>query len=351
MKAISVVPGTLRIAVKDQKIYEKTKTGWKRSKQEFPQALHTMQLFKAQHNLKALIDSKESRFFKGQVSPEGRLQGARINILPDGTVLDKAYSLFAPHLTFHDESSHDHWDVIYQNPNGKYAYLYTQQKRKKAVAQKYHKVTEFAQSYPTLQVNVLKALEDPADHLAVPMYTLLATCMRVGNELYYKAHGHKGLTTLTKRDISIKGEDVCFKYIAKDGVPMRINQAFPTKYVQRLKQHMRKLKDSDFVFTDQKRNPLKDTHFMQAFEKYCGKQFYPHIVRSYYATQQAQNFLKTHKHPTKQEVKDFFISIAEKLGHKRFDKKHNVWIDSYAVTIHHYLNPQLVDKLQTFLAR
>ena len=35
----------------------------------------------------------------------------------------------------------------------------------------------------------------------------------------------------------------------------------------------------------------KDTAFMDAFEDYCGEKFYPHIVRSYYATKKAEEFI------------------------------------------------------------
>ena len=92
---------------------------------------------------------------------------------------------------------------------------------------------------------------------------------------------------------------------------------------------MQNLKPSDFVFANNG-IPLKDTEFMKAFEKYSGEKFYPHIVRSYYATTQAKNFLKTHKKAT---------------------KKDNKWVNSYNVTVHHYLQPKIFEKIQKLVGK
>src|SRR3989344_4980053 len=335
---------TIRIG-KDLKTYEFHKGKWKTIKKEFPEALNVIKLFKSHNKFKELIDLKNSKFLKGQLYKD-KVQGARINILPDGKKLDKAYSILAKNITIHDESSHDHWDVIYQNPNGKYAYLYTVEKRKNSIKNKYKKVELFEKKYELLEKTIMKALQNKDDTYALPLYTLIKTCMRVGNETYYKHNGHKGLTTLKKKDITLEKNKVEFNYIAKSGVPMKIAEEFPQSYIKRLKEKLNPLKNSDFIFADDQKHPLKDTYFIKAFQTYCGEKFYPHIVRSYYATEQAKSFIKTHKVATKQEINYLFNSIAEKLGHKRFDKKTSEWKDSFTVTIHHYIQPDLVEKIQ-----
>lgn len=337
--------GTIRIG-KDLRTYEKTKTSWKRSPRKFPELVEIVKLFKAHGRFEVLIDEKNPRFLKGQLSPEGMIQGARITILPNGKKLDKPFSLLAQNLAFHDESSHDHWDVIYQNPNGKYAYLYTKDKIQKAVKNKYQKVLNFEKKYSLLHRKVTSALSDTNDLYALPMYTLLSTYMRVGNKVAYAERGNKGLTMLTKKDIALKGSTVIFTYKGKSGVPMRIAQEFPAVYVKRLRHTLSLLKNKEYVFTTRAGAPLRDTHFMEAFERYCGERFYPHIVRSYYATQQAKRFLQHHKKATKQELKQLFTSIAEKLGHKRFVKKENAWKESYNVTIHYYLEPKMLRRIE-----
>jgi len=344
----SIKVGTVRIKKKDLKAYEKTSMSWKRSTVDVPDALHVIDLFRAHGKFKALIDSKNPEFLKGQRSPDGMCQGARINILPDGRKLDKAYSLFAEHLTIHDETSNTHWDVIYRNPGGTYSYLYTLHKKAKFIKKKYREVEEFERRYPELMQNVHLALLDRNDNMAVPMFTILTTYMRIGNDIYYKASGHKGLTTLKKRDIEISGRAVTFTYLSKGGVPRKIAREFPDIYIKRLRSMLKPLKPSSFVFVNKSTgHPLSDSHFKAAFEKYCGKDFFPHIVRSYYATEKAKEFLSQHDTATKKEVLDLFRHIADVLGHKKFVKKEHAWKEGYNVTIHHYIQPEVLDKLNS----
>lgn len=349
MKKKEVLPRTVRIKAKDLKPYMKTSNSWKRIRQKFPEIDDVVRLFKASKNLKILLDKNDPRFLKGQ-SYKRQSQGARINALPDGRKLDKAFSLFAKNLRIHDQDSEDHWDVLYQNKGGTYSYCYTLEKKELHRKRKYNKVVEFDKSYRKLLRNVSNALRDRSDHLSVPMYTLLRTHMRVGNEIYYKAHGHKGLTTLKKKDISIKGNKVKFNYLAKDGVPRLIEQEFPKIYVDRLKRHLKQLKKNDFVFTSCKTgHPLKEQEFKKAFAKYCGKEFYPHIVRSHYATSEVKKFLKGRKKAGREEVAKLYFSIAAELGHKRFVKKENKWKDNYSITVNHYIQPELVEKVKSLI--
>ena len=345
-------PGTIRIKTADLQPYEKTKRSWKKSFKSFPEAMLVIELFKAHGNLGALIDINNPKFLKGQLSPDRNVQGGRIDVLPNEKKLDKAFPLLAPHLTIHDESSSRHWDVIYQNPGGTYSYLYSLEKRNRFVRKKYKIVDEFTKCFPKLKRNVYNALKDKNDHLALPMYTLLRTYMRIGNEIYYKAHRHKGLATLKKDNVSINGNRVLFKYIAKDGVPTTIDSTFPNIYISRLQEILKSTDKTSFIFANRNTgHPLSDTHFKEAFKRYCGREFYPHIVRSYYATEKVREFLRTHKVPTKENVRSLFLSIAEKLGHKRFAKKDGVWKESYNVTVNHYIQPELVEKIKAAIVK
>ena len=343
--------GTLRIRADNLRVYEKANKFWRKSYREFPSASFVVNLYRANDTFDSLIDKKDSMFLKGQVSPEGTPGGARIKFLPNGKELDKAFSLFAPQLTIHDERSNHHWNVIYKNPGGTFSYLYTLEKKRKFITEKYRVVKEFGKYYPKLERNTYKALENENDHLAVPMCTLLKTCMRVGNETYYKINHHQGLRTLKKRDITIKGKDAIFDYVGKDGVPTYIRSAFPDIYIKRLKKILHSIDDLEFVFTNRSTGgPIQDVQFKDAFKRYCGKEFYPHIVRSYYATVKAREFLEKFKSPTKEDVRKLFFSIAGKLGHKSFVRNDGTWKDSYSVTINHYIQPDLVKKIKASAA-
>ncbi|PIN76733.1 hypothetical protein COV17_01355 [Candidatus Woesearchaeota archaeon CG10_big_fil_rev_8_21_14_0_10_36_11] len=351
-KRQSVPVGTVRIMVKDMTPYEKTKTSWKQSTKQFLEVTHIVKLFKLHKNLKVLIDTNDSHFLKGQLSSNGIPQGARITILPNGDVLDKAFSLFSKNLVIHDQLSDDHWDIMYQNKGGTYAYCYTLDKKNRHRNEKFQKVWMFDKVYKKLSTNVEKALKDKQDHFALPMYTLLTTHMRIGNEIYYRAHGHKGLTTLKKKDINVHGNIVIFNYIAKDGVPRHIEHTFPSVYVNRLKNHLTKCKQNDFVFASAETgHPLPEHHFKEAFKKYCGIEFYPHIIRSHYATTQVKQFLKGKRTISKRDADTLFLSIAEQLGHKRFIKKEHVWKNNYTVTVNHYVQPELVAKVKSLIGK
>ena len=217
---------------------------WKKSSEKFPDAVFAAKLFKAHDMLDVLRDTKQPRFLKGAFST--RILGARIGVLPDGRELNKAYSLFAPHLMIHDEVSNSHWDVIYQNPNGKFAYIYTKEKAKISKTEKFKKVGEFNKIVLKLKRNLVSNLNE--DPMALAMLVLLKTKMRVGNEIYYLKTKHKGLTTLKKEDVKIKGSKIIFDYIGKDGVPQKKEYDFPEKIINSLKKLMRGKENKDFLF-------------------------------------------------------------------------------------------------------
>ncbi|MBT5022456.1 hypothetical protein HOK51_04830 [Candidatus Woesearchaeota archaeon] len=342
--------GTIRIKT-DLIAYQKTTNSWKKLKKQFPQIKEIAKLFKLHNNFDILIDQKKPNFLKGQLSPNNKIRGARIVSLPDGTKLDKAYSLFANNLTIHDQSSDEHWDVLFQNQGGTWAYSYSLDKKAKHVSAKYKKVNLFDKKYPILIKNVFSSLKNKNDPFALPMYTLLKTKMRVGNEIYYKLNKHKGLTTLKKKDIKIKKSKVEFKYVGKDGVPHDIIEDFPITYITKLKKCLSSLKMHDFVFVSKPGKPLSDKEFKLAFKKYCSIEFYPHIVRSHYATMTVKNFIKGKRKLDKQEVKDLYLKIAGVLGHKKFVKKENIWKDSFNVTIHHYIDPYLVERIKKLVSK
>ena len=341
--------GTIRIKSNLAPVI-KTRTSWEKTSFNTDNIKEVVKLFKAHNNLNILLDSKNKNFLKGYLTPDNKIRGERINILPNGEKLDKAFSLFSPHLTIHDQKTHNHWDVIYQNPNGKYAYLYTLDKIKNKKNKKYEHVKEFSKAIPTLEKNLLKALNNN-ELMALPLYTLLKTHMRIGNEIYYKLNGHKGLTTLKKQDININNPEVKFNFIGKDGVPQETIEIFPDVYILNLTNKLTPLKKQEFAFTDEHGNLLRDTHFESAFERYCGIRFYPHIVRSYYATKTVEDFLKKNKKPEKKEINELYNQIAEKLGHKKFSKKENTWKPSHTVTVAHYISPKLVEKINKIVGK
>jgi hypothetical protein len=130
-----------------------------------------------------------------------------------------------------------------------------------------------------------------------------------------------------------------------------ISIVLPADLEKNLLEKLTPLKKEEFIFTDEKGRILKDTHFESAFEKYCGKRFYPHIVRSYYATKTIEDFLNKNNSPTKNQIKEVYNQIAEKLGHKKFSKKKEEWQPNHTVTVAHYISPKLVEKINKIIQK
>src|SRR3989338_4057046 len=178
--------GTIRIKAKDLNPYQKTAKGWIKIKRDFKEIKNIVKLYKAESNFNILIDKSNTAFLKGGLLTNKEI-GDRIVFLPDGEKLEKAFSLFSKQLTIHDQETHDHWDVLYKNSGGTWSYVYTLKKRKEHFNKKYRKVREFEKKYPQLLAKVRNALQDKKDFMALPMYTLLKTYIRMGNETYLKA--------------------------------------------------------------------------------------------------------------------------------------------------------------------
>ena len=106
-----------------------------------------------------------------------------------------------------------------------------------------------------------------------------------------------------------------------------------------------RLKINDFVFTNNGK-PLHSIDFKHAFAKYCGQEFYPHIVRSHHATKKVKQFLAKNKVINKEKADKLFMSIAHDLGHKKFNKKKQQWEEHYAVTVNSYVQPELLEKVK-----
>ena len=83
--------GTIRIGT-NLKTYEFKNKTWKTVEKEFPSLIKIVSLFKSHNKFNELIDKKNPSFLKGQIF-KGKVQGARLNILPNGEKLDKAYSI------------------------------------------------------------------------------------------------------------------------------------------------------------------------------------------------------------------------------------------------------------------
>ncbi len=325
-----------RIRFLDLSVCKINGTKYLKSKLKFPEAVKVAELFKKNGNLNLIRDGK---FLFGEFR-DGKTIGKRIDILPNGEKLSKGFPLFASKLMIHDEKSHGHWDVIFKNTSGSFNYLYSLDKMRISKEKKFDLVDDFERCLPRLKRNLMKALGE--SDIILAMLVLLKTRMRVGSEIYYKRNRHKGLTTLKKKNINISGNNVTFDFIGKDGVPQVITERFGKKVVNELIRVLDNKDDDDFVFLNPMGKIFRDVEFEAEFERFCGERFYPHIVRSHFATREIEKFLDKGRG----DPKKFCLDLAGKLGHKKFSKKNDSWVNSYEVTLHHYIRPDLVEKIK-----
>ena len=79
---------------------------------------------------------------------------------------------------------------------------------------------------------------------------------------------------------------------------------------------------------------------------YTNKHFYPHIIRSFYADSNCKEFLNKHEISTKEEVENKLLEVAKGLGHKKFNKKNNIWEVTYKVTVENYIRNKYYEEMK-----
>lgn len=94
-----------------------------------------------------------------------------------------------------------------------------QRRRQKA---NYNRLIEFARALPAIRSFIDAGLRRPGldkeSVLALALRLLDSGMIRIGNEEYAKANGSRGLTTLHKRNVAIRGNALKFRFIGKGGV-------------------------------------------------------------------------------------------------------------------------------------
>ena len=333
--------GTKRINYASLKLCIKTSTSWDFLDELSEDLNSIISQYSKNKTLHHLIDEKHPEFLKGSLSPENKISGERIKLLPEGIQIARAgFSIFAKNLRFNNDPNHE-WDVCYENTSGLKTYLYSEDKIHLEQEKKFKLVQKFSENYDKIISNVENNLEK-IEYLA--LYTLLKTFIRVGNYDYYLKNSHKGLTTLLKRDISVEGETILFDFIGKDGVPHQIKKEFSEEYIVKLKKILSSRKKDEFVFTGLKGKPLHSEDFSSIFFNITQEHFYPHIIRSHHADSKCLDFLEG-----KIEIQNpekLFFQIAKDLGHKKYNKKKEQWEISPGITIKNYIYPEYVKKIR-----
>ena len=340
--------GSFRIKSKDFRLFKKEKDDlWSASSDLDSSVLEVLDMYNDNKNLNLLVDLHDDLFLRGSLTPKEQICGARIMVLPNGEQLARAgFSLFAKDLKFNFDDEEKLWDVCYTNASGLKTYLYSDSKVHLEQDKKLRLVDKFESYYLEIFETCEKKIKSKSCNVSdLALYVMLNTFIRVGNIEYYRRFNHKGLTTLQKKDIVIASNIISFNFIGKDGVPQSIAKKFPSFFVKKFEDFISEKSDEDFIFTNTNGNCIHSDSFSRILFDLTGEHFYPHIIRSHYADMTCKNFLKIHRTATKEAVEAVFLKIAENLGHKKYNKKTELWEPNFSVTLKNYIHPNYSERM------
>jgi DNA topoisomerase-1 len=103
-----------------------------------------------------------------------------------------------------------------------------QQRRQRA---NYDRLVEFARALPAIRAFIDAGLRRPQLDkervLALALRLLDSGMIRIGNEEYARTNGSRGLTTLGKRNVSIRGDALRFRFVGKGGIEYDLSISDP----------------------------------------------------------------------------------------------------------------------------
>lgn len=334
--------GSVRIKSSDFRLFKKKSDKlWEVVSDLDSSVLDVLEMYSDNKNLNLLVDLHDDLFLRGSMSPDEKICGARIMVLPNGEQLARAgFSLFAKDLKFNFDDDENLWDVCYTNASGLKTYLYSDSKVHLEQDKKLRLVDKFEEYHLSIFETCEKKIRSKSCNVVdLALYIMLNTFIRVGNVEYFKRFNHKGLTTMQKKDIVIANNILSFNFIGKDGVPQTISKKFPSFFIKKFETLIDGKSADDFIFTNSNGNCIHSDNFSKVLFDLTEEHFYPHIIRSHYADMTCKNFLKTHITSTKEKVDAVFMEIAENLGHKKYNKKTEKWEVNFAATLKNYIHP------------
>src|SRR5438874_3999865 len=108
---------------------------------------------------------------------------------------------------------------------GRRQYLYSAEYRARQEREKYAKLALFAERLPELRQVMAEHMEldplDPDRVCAVAARLIDETWFRVGSERYVRESNTYGVTTLTRRHVTIRGKKLAFSFRGKYKAPIR----------------------------------------------------------------------------------------------------------------------------------
>lgn len=136
-----------------------------------------------------------------------------------------------------------HLQATGRDAKGRKQYLYHAEWRRQREAKKYEHMIDFGLQLPAIRAHIARDLASPGlgkeKVLAMLIYLLENTLIRIGNDEYAKTNKSFGLTTLRNRHVDIQGSEIQFHFRGKSGVEHSLS--LRDRRLARLIRNMREL--------------------------------------------------------------------------------------------------------------
>ena len=182
---------------------------------------------------------------------------------------------------------------------------------------------EFGHTLPRIRRRVARDLRQkglPREKVLATIVRLLeCTLIRVGNEEYARDNGSFGLTTLRDRHVELKGATVQLEFRGKSGIMQKVSIA--DRSVARIVRDCRDIPGQElfqWIDAEGERRRIDSSDVNDYLREASGGPFTAKDFRTWFATVEALEYLKSRAADTERETKRLIIEtakvVAAKLG-------------------------------------
>jgi len=207
---------------------------------------------------------------------------------------------------------------------GRKQYLYHAQWRAQQEQRKYAHLLAVGQSLPRIRAQVQHDLKAPGlckqKVLAMMVYLLEHTLIRIGNDAYARSNASYGLSTLRHRHVQIRQHDLQFGFRGKSGIDHRIHlhDAWLARWLSRLRD-LPGQRLFQYVDRQGQRHAIGsaevNAYLSQASQQQVTAKDFRTWFGSLYALQLLQSFPPVdHAHQAKRNVAEAIRKTAARLG-------------------------------------
>lgn len=219
----------------------------------------------------------------------------------------------------------DHIQAVGTDDAGRRQYLYHPAWHEQQNATKHDRVLILAGRLPTVRARITRDLRRRGlgrDRVLAGVLRVLDTgAFRPGSEHYAETYGSHGVTTLTRSDVSVAGDEVRFVFTAKGGLEQDVR--LRDKDLRALVVVLRRARpDLDRLFVHHDGSGWHPVHaelVNERFKELAGEEFTVKDLRTWQATVRAAVFLAQEAEPTsasarRQVLAEVMRRVADDLG-------------------------------------